>query len=116
MQVALQNFLVQVRYIERTLDLRDRLIAVGQDPPTNLSSTAKALRRAVREIGLSGMQPSLDGSVLLLVAAFEQFVSDVMISFAAQLPDRISLYEDLPNVIRSANERLTGEALSVGRS
>lgn len=58
------------------------------------------------------MQPSLDGSILLLVAAFEQFVTDLMIRFAAQLPDRIPTYADVPSVIRSANERLTGEALS----
>lgn len=74
------------------------------------------LHQSVRQIGLSGMQPSLDGSVLLIAAALEQFVSDLMIAFAASLPDRIPSYKNLPSSIRSANERLTGEALSRSRS
>ena len=98
------------------MDLRDRLIAVGQDPPENLNSSAKALRTTVRQLGLSGMQPSLDGSVLLLAAAFEQFVSDLIIAFVSDLPNRILAYNDLPRSIQSANERLTGEALSQRRS
>ena len=112
MQIALDQFLAQVRSIERTLELRDHLEAVGRDSPKNLSLTARGLQRVLRQIGVSGMQPSLDGSALLLAAAFEQFVADVMIAFAEQLPDRIPNYADLPNAIRSANERLTGEALS----
>ena len=116
MQIALDGFLSRVRSIERTLTLRDHLIAVGQDSPKNLSATARTLRRDVRQIGLSGMQPSLDGSILLLAAALEQFVTDVILAFTAQLPDRISTYADLPSVIQSANERLTGEALSQSRS
>ena len=66
----------------------------------------------VRQIGQAGMQPGLDGSVLLLAAAFEQFVLDVMIAYAADLPTIIPAYADLPNGIRSSNERLTGESLS----
>ncbi len=62
------------------------------------------------------MQPILDGSVLLIVAAFEQFVSDVMIAFAANVPDVVPSYDDLPTAIRSANERQTGEAISRYRS
>ena len=42
--------------------------------------------------------------------------SHVMIEFAAELPNKVSAYEELPNAIRSANERLTGEALSSRRS
>ena len=116
MQIALEEFLGRVKAIEVTLDFRDHLISVGQDSPKNLNSSAKALRRAVRRTGLAGLQPSLDGSVLLLAAAFEQFVSDVMNSFVAELPYKVPVYEDLPNAIRSANERLTGEALSQGGS
>lgn len=116
MQVALDEFLVQVKLIESTIRLRDKLVAFGRVSSRNFDPTTKGLHRSVRRIGLSGMQPSLDGSVLLIVAAFEQFVSDVMIAFAAELPDNVSAYGNLPNAIRSANERLTGEALRSGRS
>ena len=58
------------------------------------------------------MQPSLDGAVLLLAAALEQLVSDVVTAYADSLPNVYSNYTDLPNGVRSANERLTGEALS----
>ena len=116
MEVALAEFQGRVKAIEKSLDIRERLILVGQDAPANLSPAARALRRTVRQIGLTGMQPSLDGSVLLLAAAFEQFVADVMIEFSAQLSDSISIYRDLPNAIQSANERLTGEALSESAS
>ncbi len=116
MQVALDEFLGQVKLIEGTIELRDKLEAFGRISSRNFDPTTKALHRSVRRIRLSGMQPSLDGSVLLIVAAFEQFVSDVMIEFAAELPNKVSVYEELPNAIRSANERLTGEALSSRRS
>ena len=116
MQAAIDKFLVQVKAIEKTIELRDDLVALGQVLPGQLNSTAVMLRRSVRRIGLAGMQPSLDGSVLLLVAAFEQFVSDLMIAFAAKLPDIVSAYNDLPHAIRSANERFTGEALSRSHS
>ena len=112
MKAAIDRFLFQVKSIEKTIELGDRLVKLGQAPPRRLNSTATSLRRWVREIGLSGMQPNLDGSVLLIMAAFEQFVSDAMIAFATDLPDIIPTYRDLPNGIRSANERLTGEALT----
>ena len=58
------------------------------------------------------MQASLDGAVLLLAAALEQLVSDAMIAYVTNLPSIYSNYYDLPDAIRSANERFTGEALS----
>ena len=117
MQAALDDFLAQVRSIERVIALREKLVEFGRVPPKQLlSPSASSLRGTVRQLRLPGMQPILDGSVLLLVAAFEQFVSDLMISFTEQLPQIIPVYRDLPNSIRSANERLTGEALVRGRS
>ena len=65
---------------------------------------------------MSGMQPSLDGAVLLLTAALEQFVSDVILAFATDLPNIVPNYGDLPESIRAANERQTGEALSDRRT
>ena len=112
---ALISFVGQLEAIGKTVDLRDELISFAQASPENLSIPGKELHEAVRQIGVSGLQPSLDGSVLLLAAAFEQFVSDVMIAFVADLPDRVPKYDDLPLAIRSANERLTGEALTNGR-
>ena len=58
-----------------------------------------------------GMQPNLEGSVLLITAAFEQFVSDVIVEFAGNLPCIVPVYDDLPSGVRSSNERFTGEAL-----
>ena len=106
------DFLARVKAIERTLDLRDQLTNFGQASPESLSLEGTELHRLVREIGQAGMQPSLDGAVLLLAAALEQLVSDVVIAYAANLPNIYSNYQDLPNAVRSANERLTGEALS----
>ena len=116
MQIALDDFLNRVKSIEGTIELRDSLVAFGRVSPGDLDPTTAALHRSVRRIGLSGMQPSLDGSVLLIAAAFEQFVADAMIAFTENLPVRVSVYEELPNGIRSANERFTGAALSDGRS
>ena len=116
MQAALDDFLAQVRSIERTIELRDKLVAFGRVPSKNLDPATAVLHRSVRRIGLSGMQPSLDGSVLLIVAAFEQFVTDLIIAFTTKLPGKIPVYHELPKAIRSANERLTGEALSSRRS
>ena len=116
MQQALGQFLIRVESIERTLDLRDQLIAFGQAPSNNLPTAGTELHRLIREIGQAGMQASLDGAVLLLAAALEQLVSDVVIAYAANLPNIYSNYGDLPNAVRSANERLTGEALSVSSS
>ena len=114
--MALKDFLARVRSIERTIDLREQLVVYGQAPSRGLHPTATRLRRSVRRIGLSGMQPSLDGDVLLLVAAFEQFVTDLIVAFAARLPHIVPIYDDLPSAVQSANERLTGEALSNSRS
>ena len=116
MQVALNQFIVRVKSIERTLELRDYLESFGQGSPRNLNPEARAFRRYVRQLGLSGLQPTLDGSVLLLAAAFEQFVTNLIIAFAADLPNQVQTYSRLPNAIRSANERLTGEALDTSRS
>ena len=112
MRAALSAFSVQVRDINRTVGLGERLVALGQAPPNHLNPTATALRRSVRSAGMSGMQPILDGSVLLLAAAFEQFISDAMVEFTSNLPQIVPDYSDLPNAVRSANERLTGEALT----
>ena len=116
MDAALSQFLVQVKSIEKTIHLRDLLVSFGQDAPKNLPKQARDLRQFVKEIGLLGMQPSLEGSILLLAAAFEQFVSEVITEFVANLPYVVPAYNDLPNAVRSANERLTGEALDRRRS
>ena len=116
MQQAQDAFIAQVETIERTIDIRDDLIAFGLTPLGDLPSSGVHLHEAVRRIGLAGMQPSLDGSVLLLAAAFEQFVANLMVAFATELPSIFPNYEDLPKGIRSANENLTGEALSNAQS
>ena len=116
MRISLRDFLDQVNAIERIIDLRDELVQFGLEPPGGLTSTALGFRSLVRQIGQSGLQPSLDGSVLLLAAAFEQFISDVMVDYAATLPLVFPGYRDLPNAVRSSNERMTGEALSRRRS
>ena len=113
---ALNGFLERLESIERTLDLRDQLITFGQGSPEGLPTEGTELHRLVREIGQAGMQPSLDGAVLLLAAALEQLVSDVVIAYAANLPNVCSNYGDLPDAVRSANERQTGEALSASSS
>lgn len=109
---ALNGFVGRVETIERTLDLRNHLITFGQASPESLPIEGAELHRLVRGIGQAGMQPSLDGAVLLLTAALEQLVSDVIIAYAANLPNVYANYSDLPDGVRSANERLTGEALS----
>ena len=116
MQTALRNFLAQVKSIERTIDLRDGLVDLGLQRPMTLSPSAVKLRESVRRTGQSGLQPLLDGSVLLLAAAFEQFISDVMIAFTDDLPAIVPVYMDLPRSIRRSNERLTGEALHSSRN
>ena len=116
MRIALKQFLVRIKSIERIIALRGSLVEFGRARPENLNPTATNLRRSVRRIGQSGMQPILDGCVLLLSATFEQFVLDVMVAFAGNLPDIIPAYSSLPNAIRSANEIQTGEALSDRRS
>lgn len=113
---ALSRFLTQVNSIQKTIEIRDKLVQFGSQRPRGLSPTASELRHLVRQLGQSGMQPSLDGAVLLLAAAFEQFVWDVMVEYTADLPSIFPVYEDLPKSVRSANERLTGEALDRNRS
>lgn len=116
MQQALKELLGQVESIQRTVDLRENLVAFGSSSPQNLSSQGENLHRVVRQIGQSGLQPSLNGSVLLLAAALEQFTSNTIIEYAANLPKVIPNYEDLPKSVRSANEELTGQALSTHRT
>ena len=116
MQVALSEFLSRVESIEGTIELRDRLVDFGRLTIEDVGPQAALLHQSVRQLGLAGMQTSLNGSVLLLAAAFEQFVTDMLIAFTVSLPDIVPAYEDLPNAVRSANERLTGEALSRSQS
>ena len=116
MRSALDDFLGHVKAIERTLDLRDGLVMFGQEPVRQGAPAIAKVHRSVRKIGLSGLQPSLDGGVLLLVAALEQFVTDLIVDFSSLLPGIVPAYDDLPSAIRSANERLTGEALVDRRS
>ena len=116
MRAAFGEFLVQVKLIERTIELRGSLVEFGREPLPHSNPAAVVLHKSVRKIGLSGMQPSLDGAVLLIVAAFEQYVADLIVAFAASLPGQVALYDDLPKAIKSANERFTGKALSRNRS
>ena len=111
-RAALVDFHSQINSIEKTIEIRNKLVEFGREFPGNLSPTALVLRQLVRRIGQRRMQPSLDGSVLLLAAAFEQFVSDAMTEYTAGLPSVVPLYRDLPDRVQSANERFTGQALS----
>lgn len=112
MRAALEEFLTYVRTIEKTINLRARLLVFGQSSPAQLNPPAKVLRQSVRNLEVAGLQPSLDGSVLLIASAFERFVSEMMIGFTDDLPGIKPIYNDLPNAIRSANEIHTGDALS----
>ena len=113
MQAALKDFQNRVNSIERTIILREDLIEFGQVSPRHLlNPSVKRFRQSVRHTGLAGMQPILDGSILLIVGAFEQFISDVIVAFTMALPTVVPAYEDLPRAIQSANERYTGEALA----
>ena len=112
MRVALNAFLDRAQTIEGVVTIRDHLVAFGRVPPKNFEPATLELHSFVRSVRESGLQPTMDGCVLLLSAAFEQFVTDAMIAYVADLPSRYPAYSLLPNAIRSANERLTGEALS----
>lgn len=112
MRAALDRFLTYVTTIEKNTDLRAHLLTFGQTCPGQLSPSATTLRRAVRELEVAGLQPSLDGSILLIASAFERFVSELMIGFTDELPNIKLAYSDLPKAIRSANENNTGDALS----
>lgn len=116
MLVAHKDFLTQVRSIERTIDLTEHLVTFAQVAPRHLNPEGVTLRRTVRSMGIAGLQANLDGAILLLAAAFEKFVRDVIVDFAAELPNVVPDFQDLPNAVKSANERLTGEALSTNRS
>ena len=111
MRVALRKFVNQVDSIERNIDIRDNLVHFGLQTQESPDTIVETLRLLVRQTGQAGMQPILDGSVLLLAAAFEQFVTDVMIAYAAGLPAIIPTYAELPRSIHSSNERQTGVAL-----
>ena len=111
MLVAHSVFLTRVRSIEQTVAITEHLVSYGQAPPGPLNQSGVTLRRSVRGIGVAGMQPILDGTILLLAAAFEQFVAAVIVEFADNFPSLVPVYQDLPNSVRSANERYTGEAL-----
>ena len=116
MFAARSDFLNRIRAIERTIDIREQLIEFGQVRGVSSHPVGLNLRRSVRKVGLAGMQPISDGAVLLLAAAFEQFVSDVIVEFTTNLPNLVPVYQQLPNSVRSANERYTGEAISTSRS
>ncbi len=112
MRAALRQFHNRVSSIEGTVDLRDSLVRIGSQTSESLDPAAEALRQLIRQIGQAGMQPSLDGSVLVLTAAFEQFIADVMIRYVEDLPTIIPAYADLPYAIRLSNERQTGVAIT----
>ena len=111
MRVALRKFLNRVDSIEGIIDLLDDLVHFGSQIPVSSVPTVEDLRQRVRQTGQSGMQPILDGSVLILTAAFQQFVTDVMVEYADELPTIIPTYEYLPDAVRSFNESQTGVAL-----
>ncbi len=116
MRVALNQFLARLDSIERIVTLLGNLVEFGRLPSGASNPAGVTLHNLVRQVGQSGMQPILDGCVLLLAAAFEQFISDLMVAFVEDLPVAIPRYEDLPHAIKSANDRQTGEALGNSRS
>ena len=115
MQHALTEFLGRVVSIERTIDLIDALLEFGQASPESVPPEGSKLHQAVGEIRRAGLQPVLNGSVLLLAAALERFVTDIIIAFSDNLPTIVSKYEDLPERIRTNNERMTGQAIGDSR-
>ena len=115
MQQALIEFLGRVVSIERTIDLLDPLLEFGQASPESVPPQGANLHHIVGEIRQAGLQPVLNGSVLLLAAALEQFATDIIVAFSANLPNIVSKYENLPERIRSNNERMTGQAIGDGR-
>ena len=115
MQQALSEFQGRVVSIERTIDLLDALLEFGQALPESVPPEGAKLHHVVGEIRQAGLQPILNGSVLLLAAALEQFVTDVIVGFSDNLPNIVSKYENLPERIRFANEQMTGQAISDSR-
>lgn len=114
MRTALYRFLTHVDAIENGILLRDSVVAFGREPLGSPDAPSAELQQLVRSIRESGLQPVLNGSVLLLAAATEQFIKDLMIAYLRQLPKVVPLYRDLPRSIRAANEQRTGDALSNG--
>lgn len=114
MRVALHRFLTHVGSIENNIDLRDNLVKFGRESLGVSGPATAELHRMVRTIRESGLQPVLNGSILLLTAATEQFVKDLMIAYLARLPRIVPVYRDLPGDIRAANEQQTGEVLKDG--
>ena len=115
MQQVLIEFLGRVVSIERTIDLLEPLLEFGQASPESVPPEGAKLHNIINEIRQAGLQPILNGSVLLLAAALEQFVTNIMVSFSDILPNIISKYENLPERIRFNNERMTGQAIGDGR-
>ena len=115
MQEELSIFLARVESIQRNIGLYDQLITFGQLSAEDVPIAGIELHRIIRDTGQSGMQSSLNGSVLLLSAALEQFINDVILAFAQDIPNLVPDYKDLPKKLRDANEQMTGEALSIGR-
>lgn len=112
MQTALETLFSRVKTIERNVKRNDLLIDFARSRPGAQNETALRLRRVTRREGTAGLQPNLDGSVLLICATFEQFVSDVVVAFCGRLPLQVPIYINLPLVIRRAHEIRTGEALA----
>ena len=115
MQQALSEFQDRVVSIERTIDLLDALLEFGQALPESVPLEGAKLHDVVGEIRQAGLQPLLNGSVLLLAAALEQFVTDIIVAFSSSLPSIVSKYDNLPERIRSYNEQMTGQAIGDGR-
>ena len=115
MQQALSQLLARVESIERSIDLHGLLITFGQAPTDSVPTIGSELHRVVRESGQTVLQPVLNGSVLLLAAALEQFVNDTIIEFSDNLPNIVPKYEDLSERIRTFNERMTGQAIGDSR-
>ena len=114
MRAALYRFLTQVETIQHVIQLRDSVISFGREPLGAVGPSTAELHQLVRTIRESGLQPVLNGSVLLLAAAIEQFVRDLMIGYLRRLPRIVPNYRDLPGAVRAANEQLTGEILRDG--
>ena len=114
-QEALIKFQDRVASIEQTIDVVDALLEFGQASPESVPSEGTRLHKVVGEIRQAGLQPVLNGSVLLLAAVLEQFVTDTIVEFSDNLPNVVPKYEDLPERIRSNNEQMTGQAIGDGR-
>ena len=115
MQQALSEFQGRVVSIERTIDLLDALLEFGQALPESVPPEGAKLHHVVGEIRQAGLQPILNGSVLLLAAALEQFITDIIVAFSGNLPNIVSKYENLPERILLNNERMTGQAIGDDR-